>query len=65
MYFESFGAAVNMDGHGGYVWTAYLITVVVLLLVLFLPRRRQRRFLRQLAGEMKRQRASATMAEEK
>jgi heme exporter protein D len=56
MYFDSLSAALSMDGHGGYVWAAYLLTVCVLGFILLLPRRRQRRVLRQLAGEIKRQR---------
>ncbi|MBP6683251.1 MAG: heme exporter protein CcmD [Halioglobus sp.] len=55
MYFESLGAALAMDGHGAYVWSAYAISLVVVALILIVPRQRQRRFLRQLAGEQKRQ----------
>ena len=54
MYFDSFSAALSMDGHGVFVWTAYAVTIVVLLFLLLAPGRRQRRLLRQLAGELKR-----------
>jgi heme exporter protein D len=54
MYFDSLGAALAMDGHGAYVWSAYAISLVVVALILLVPSRRQRRFLRRLAGEQKR-----------
>jgi heme exporter protein D len=54
MYFDSLQALLTMDGHGLYVWTAYLVTVVVIALVLLAPLRRKKRFLRQLSGELKR-----------
>jgi heme exporter protein D len=55
MYFDSLGAALSMDGHGAYVWSAYAISLLVLVLLVRAPRRRQQTFLRQLAGEQKRQ----------
>lgn len=63
MYFESLTAALQMDGHGGYVWVAYSITLVVLVAVLAVPLRRQGRFLKQLAGEIKRQPPNGGLAE--
>jgi heme exporter protein D len=54
MYFDSFDALLVMDGHGGFVWSAYLITVVVLAAILIAPGRRRKKLLRQLAGELKR-----------
>ena len=56
LYFHSIDALLAMDGHGTFVWSAYLITVVVVAAILIAPRRRQRRFLRRLAGEIKRAR---------
>lgn len=32
----------HMDGHGGYVWSAYLIAVIVLVVNFVLPLRRRR-----------------------
>ncbi len=55
MYFASACAALQMEGHGGYVWSAYLIAVVVLAVVIILPRRRAKAFVRQLQGTLKRQ----------
>ena len=55
MYFQSLDAILYMDGHGAFVWSAYLISTVVVLFILVSPGRRRRRFLKQLAGEAKRQ----------
>ena len=60
MYFDSLGAALTMEGHGGFVWTAYSICLLVLVLILLAPRRRQNKFLRQLGAEQKRQEGSPT-----
>ncbi len=54
MYFDSFGALLAMDGHGGFVWSAYLITLLVIAALLLLPLRRQRTVLRQIGGELRR-----------
>ena len=55
MYFESIAAAISMEGHGAYVWPAYLLTAAVLTAVLVLPRRREKQFFRNLQGAAKRQ----------
>lgn len=54
MYFESLSAAIAMDGHGGYVWSAYFISIVVIAVVLILPRRAEKRFFSELRGAVKR-----------
>lgn len=54
MYFDSLAAALQMDGHGAFVWSAYLITLGVIVFMLYAPRRRERRFLRQLEGQIRR-----------
>ncbi|RLQ23016.1 heme exporter protein CcmD [Seongchinamella sediminis] len=54
MYFDSLQALLYMDGHGPYVWAAYLITVLVILLVLLAPLRRRTRFINQARGELRR-----------
>ena len=58
MYFKSFDALIAMDGHGAFVWAAYLITLLVVATILVAPRRRQKKFLNQLAGELKRSQSS-------
>jgi len=55
MYFESISAALQMDGHGGYVWSAYFITAIVVAIVLILPLRREKAFIKGLQGTLKRQ----------
>ena len=55
MYFDSLSAALQMDGHGVYVWSAYLITLAVVATVLILPGRREKALRRQLQGILKRQ----------
>ncbi len=54
MYFESMAAALQMEGHGAFVWSAYLITLGAIVLILYAPRRREKRFLRQLEGQIRR-----------
>ena len=43
MYFESLAAAWHMDGHGGYVWMAYALTTMAVVLMVWLPLARFRR----------------------
>jgi len=55
MYFESLSAALHMDGHGAFVWSAYLVTIIVIAGLLIVPIRREKLFFRQLKGVLKRQ----------
>ena len=57
MYFDSFSAALAMDGHGFYVWSANFIAIAAIALILILPKRKERKVLAQLAGELRRQQA--------
>jgi heme exporter protein D len=59
MYFDSFQALLTMNGHGIYVWPAYLITIVVIIAVLVAPVRRANRLLKQLAAELRRTESAA------
>ena len=59
MYFESWHAALVMDGHGGFVWAAYAITAAGVALLLAYPAWSQRRQLRQLAVTLRRAEAQA------
>ena len=54
MYFDSLQALLEMDGHGMFVWPAYLVTVLVVTWILVAPLRRRQRLLRQLSGDMRR-----------
>jgi heme exporter protein D len=64
MYFDSLQAVIEMEGHGAFVWSAYAITLAVLLIMLLAPRRRSREQLRRLAGELRRQQGAPSNAEE-
>lgn len=55
MYFDSFSSALQMDGHGGFVWSAYLVTVLVICCLVILPMRKEKQMIRQLKGALKRQ----------
>lgn len=54
MYFDSIHALLGMDGHGVYVWTAYLVTLATISYLLIAPMRRRRRFLASLVATRKR-----------
>lgn len=58
MYFESLAAALAMDGHGVFVWSAYLITLVVIVVMLYGPRHREKQLLRRLEGQFRRERSA-------
>ncbi|MFV0277289.1 MAG: heme exporter protein CcmD [Parahaliea sp.] len=59
MYFDTLHAALVMDGHGAFVWSAYAITILVLLILLLTPVLRARRVRRELAGELRRRAADS------
>ena len=44
-----------MDGHGGYVWSAYIIVMLAIVLLLILPRIKERKVIARILGELKRQ----------
>ena len=50
MQFDSFSDAIAMGGHGPYVWGAYAITLVVVMVILLRPIVATR----QLQGEIRR-----------
>ncbi|MEP4484655.1 MAG: heme exporter protein CcmD [Halioglobus sp.] len=61
MYFDSVSAAIDMAGHGGYVWSAYFISLLVIAYLLVLPGLRQRSLKRQIAGELRREAHAAAL----
>lgn len=63
MYFDSFSAALAMEGHGIYVWLAYGMTLMVIAAVIVAPLRRRRRLLQQLAMEQRRARGTGIAGE--
>ncbi|MEE4279020.1 MAG: heme exporter protein CcmD [Halieaceae bacterium] len=54
MYFQSFADLLAMDGHGPYVWSAYLLTALVLVQLFVWPWLLRRRLLRELRLELRR-----------
>jgi len=54
MYFDSLHALLVMEGHGAYVWAAYIVTCLVIVAMLAVPVRQHRRVLLQLGAELKR-----------
>ncbi len=57
MYFDSWSAVLQMEGHGPYVWAAYAITGLVVVLLVWTPLRRARRLREALRSEARRQAA--------
>jgi len=55
VYFDSVSAAIDMAGHGGYVWSAYLISLLVIAYLLLAPRLHQQRVKQQIAGDIRRE----------
>ena len=54
MYFDSISAVWHMDGHGVYVWLAYALTTLPLVLMVWFPIRRMRQHWRWLEAEQRR-----------
>ena len=63
MYFESLQAAIEMDGHGVFVWCAYGVTLLVLIAMLVGPLRRRKRLLREIGGVVRREQGSVSAPE--
>lgn len=59
MYFDSFRALLEMDGHGLYVWSAYGISLIVIALLVVAPFRRRRRLLAAIRAGQQREAAAA------
>ena len=54
MYFDSLQAVLAMEGHGVYVWAAYLVGIAVIAMAVIIPMRRSKVLLLQLSAEHKR-----------
>ena len=46
MYFNDFASLLAMNGHGVYVWTAVIITLLIMLSQIVAPLVKTRRFFR-------------------
>ena len=60
MYFETVGDFIAMGGHGPYVWGAYIITLVVMLLLVFTPLMHHRRLIREGRARVRREQRQQT-----
>lgn len=60
IYFRSVEAALAMDGHGAYVWGAYGLTLLVIVVLLAVPLRRSRTARRRVMAELSRQTSADT-----
>jgi heme exporter protein D len=52
MHFTSWQQVLQMDGHGIYVWPAYVIGIAVLVIFFLVLRARSRYLLRQLQRQL-------------
>ena len=57
MYFASFQDLLTMDGHGIYVWSAVIISLVILVWLLVAPILSRRALLKEIARDILRERA--------
>ncbi len=53
MYFQSFYEILFMDGHGVYVWSAYLFSLLVIVIMIWAPQASLRRSLNRLTSKFK------------
>ncbi|MCZ6831351.1 MAG: heme exporter protein CcmD [Gammaproteobacteria bacterium] len=58
MQFDSLAAALAMNGHGGYVWSVYLIAALVVVFLLLGPVLRSRRIMLERLGQLRREQAA-------
>ena len=55
MYFENFAALIYMDGHGAFVWSAYTITLIVLISLVVMPLMKKKQFIKQQRMQLRRE----------
>ena len=49
--FASINELMEMGGHGVYVWSAYAVSILALVLLTVIPRRKQKRLLARVAQQ--------------
>jgi|TARA_B110000879_G_scaffold27563_1_gene37452 heme exporter protein D len=57
MYFASFQDLLIMDGHGIYVWSAVILSLLVLVWLIVVPLLSRRALLKDIARDVLRERA--------
>lgn len=55
--FESINDFIQMGGHGYYVWSAYLISLSVLIWLVVSPLQRKRKFMQEMVRQQQREMA--------
>ena len=55
--FESINDFIQMGGHGYYVWSAYLISLSVLIWLVVSPLQRKRKFVQEMIRQQRREMA--------
>lgn len=60
MYFQDLTQLWQMDGHGPYVWSAYLIVVLVMIGLVRRPLARRRRALERVRSRLRAAASSST-----
>ncbi|HEX4869311.1 MAG TPA: heme exporter protein CcmD [Moraxellaceae bacterium] len=62
MYFESFADFLAMGHHGPYVWSAWGVTLAIVLWNIIQPLRLRRRLLQEQAAQLRREQGAAAKA---
>ena len=60
MYFASFQDLLTMDGHGIYVWSTVIVTLIVMVWLLVAPILSRRALLKEVARDIQREHARQT-----
>ena len=60
MYFASFQDLLTMDGHGIYVWSTVIVTLLIMIWLLVAPILSRRALLKEVARDILRERARQT-----
>ncbi|WP_417596804.1 heme exporter protein CcmD [Oceanospirillum sp.] len=55
MYFDSFSEFLNMGGHGLYVWMAYGLSAVLLVINVVLPIMHKRQLIKEQMRKLRRE----------
>ncbi|MBL4827267.1 MAG: heme exporter protein CcmD [Spongiibacteraceae bacterium] len=60
MQFDSLSALIDMEGHGPFVWSVYIIALVILLWLMLSPWLKNKRFFSQESMRLRREQAQKT-----
>ena len=61
MYFQTWSAVWHMEGHGPYVWGAYSLTALVIVLLVLSPWVRARELTQDIRNEQRRAAAASAL----